>query len=297
MMSRLLRGWLLASMLGSGLPCVMVAPLWADQTLVSAKVASAPKVDGSADDPVWQVAKGIVTRDAVAELDIALKSVHTDQEIFFLVSFTDANESRTHKSWVWDPQSESYRVGGDREDVFVLKWNMEDKPVDLSVHGDKPYRSDIWFWKACRTDPAGYADDKIDTLAMANSKDALQIQSRSGHSLFLTRDGDAGAPPYETSMPLDYKGDRLPRFVAQRPEGSRGDIQAKGTWAGGRWTVEFGRALDTKHPDDRQMVSGGSYRFGVSRYEIAGRKPDHESEQPLYGCGDTSEPLVLRVEK
>ena len=57
-----------------------------------------------------------------------------------------------------------YDVGPDRGDCFVFKWAMDAAVNDLSVHSDHPYMADIWFWKANRTDPAGYADDKYHIL-------------------------------------------------------------------------------------------------------------------------------------
>ena len=76
------------------------------------------------------------------------------------MSFPDSDESVTHKTWVWGKSAEMYKTGQDREDVFVFKWNMEPNPVYLSLKADNDYMADIWFWKACRTNPVGYADDK-----------------------------------------------------------------------------------------------------------------------------------------
>jgi hypothetical protein len=42
-----------------------------------------------------------------------------------------------------------------------------------------------------------------------------------------------------------------------------------------------------------QFDAEQSYLFGVSRYEIAGRKPNPALQQPLYGAGDITEHLRL----
>ena len=78
------------------------------------------------------------------------------------------------------------------------------------------------------------------------------------------------------------------------PTSSRADIRARGVWADGYWTVEFGRALQTGHEDDVQLQTDQVYRLGVSRYEIAGRRADPEAEQPQYGCGEISEILTFK---
>lgn len=280
-------------LLFAGLCIFFTSKSYSGQFLEAARAENSPVVDGKGDDLVWKNAKEIIVRDAKAEINISLKALYTDKEIFFLVSFPDPDESRLHKSWVWDKKSKMYKQGLDREDVFVIKWNLLPDPVDLSVYSDSPYKADIWFWKACRTDSGGYADDKIQELSVKKLSKAMKIKSKSGKTMYLHRQGDSGLPAYKTNFYTVYKGDELPRFERQPPSGSRADIKAKGVWADERWTVEFERKLKTGHKDDIQFIPGNKYLFGVSRYEIAGRPPEPESSQPLYGSGDISEKLIL----
>lgn len=264
-----------------------------DQVLTAEKVAKAPVVDGKSNDPAWSRAKAIVTHDKQAGIDITLKAVYTDKRIFFLVSFPDPDESREHKCWTWDKKMKMYRQGLTREDVFVIKCNLLPVPVDLSIYSDSPYEADIWFWKACRTDPAGYADDKIQRLSPEKLPKSRPVKSKSGKTMYLQRLMDGGKAPYKTTFYTEYKGDNLPHFEPQIPSESHADIRAKGVWKNGRWTVEFGRDLITGNKDDIQFDTAAKYRFGVSRYEMAGRPPEPESTQPLYGTGDISENLTL----
>ncbi|MDD5348213.1 MAG: ethylbenzene dehydrogenase-related protein [Candidatus Omnitrophica bacterium] len=266
---------------------------YAEQTIIAQKVGEVPVIDGSGNDPVWEKARAIVTQDGIADIPLTLKAVYTDKEIFFLVSFPDPDESRRHKDWVWNKASQMYKPGLMREDVFVLKWNMGPKHVDLSVYADEPYTTDIWFWKAGRTDPVGFADDKIDILNVSETPKSMKITSKSGKPMSLQRLGDAGEPAYVDTLPVEYEGETLPNFKNQTPTASRADIKAKGTWSSGQWTIEFARALHTGNGDDVQFTPGEKYQFGVSRYEIAGRSPEPEATQPLYGTGDTSEELYL----
>lgn len=272
------------------------SPVYSDQTLIAHKVGKAPVIDGMGADTAWAGVQGITTHDKTADIDIDLKAVYTDGQIFFLVSFPDADESRTHKSWVWDKSLKIYKMGKDREDVFVFKWNMNAKPVDLSIYADEPYKADIWFWKAQRTDPVGYADDKIQTLASTGSTDYARLTSKTGKSMYLLRQGDAWDSAYKTEVFAGYRGDIISRFTNQTPTGSRADIKAKGGWKSGKWTIEFGRPFDTGYDDDIQFDLKKSYQFGVSRYEVAGRTPDPGIAQPLYGSGDVSEELILVFE-
>lgn len=272
---------------------VMVTACYADQTIVTKKVASAPVIDGRGNDPVWAQAIEYATYDNVAKINITLKAVYTDTEIFFLVSYPDKDESITHKSWVWDKDKEMYKVGPDREDLINFKWNMEPNIVDLSLKSDDNYMSDDWFWKAYRTNPAGYADDKYQRLSANEIPKSAKLVSKTGKTMYLIRDVDKGTPCYKDTLYTEYQGDKMPGFTYVTPTGSCADIKAKGVWSGGKWTIELGRALKTGNADDIQFDTSKSYQFGVSRYEISGRPPDPTVDQPLYNSGDISEALTL----
>jgi hypothetical protein len=271
-----------------------VSGVYGEQILTARKVDKAPLIDGVGSDAAWSKAKAITTYDKVAEIDIIIKAVYTDKKIFFLVTFPDKDESRTHRSWTWNKASEEYEQGKDREDVFVLKWNMVSSPVDLSVYADNQYTADIWFWKACRTDPSGYADDKIQRLSAEPQKKAREMISKSGKKMYLQRLGDQGDSAYKSTLHIEYKGDVLLRFVPKQSSLSRADIKAKGVWKAGVWTVEFTRAMVTGHDDDIQFKTKKTYQFGISRYEVAGREDEPDTTQPKYGTGDVSENLTLK---
>ena len=260
-------------------------------------VAEPPVIDGLAGDPAWKNAQEIITLDKSSKLPITIKAVYTDTEFFVQISFPDADESRTHKSWVWDKGREIYTVGRDREDIIIVKWNMEPDPVDLSIFADNPHHADIWFWKACRTDATGYADDKIHLLSQTEERDATKISSRSGKTMYLIRRGDDGTSAFKIDLITDYQGEILPRYIHQQPAGNRSDVRAKGVWENGTWTVEFRRNFITDHADDIQFTTDRKFLFGVSRYEIAGRKANQDISDQLYGTGDVNEPLWVKFIK
>lgn len=62
-------------------------------------------------------------------------------------------------------------------------------------------------------------------------------------------------------------GDRIPYIIFYPLDtkwgGSRDDITGKGVWKDGRWTVEFKRRLDTRHPADDIIFSPAKTRFYV----------------------------------
>jgi Ethylbenzene dehydrogenase len=268
-------------------------PCYSESRLISVKVHQPPTIDGQGQDAVWQEAREIMTRDNIGNMDIALKSVHTNKEIFFLVSYSDSDESRRHKPWVWNNKKQIYEMGPEREDCFIFKWAMGKEITDLSIHSDQPYRADIWFWKANRTDPAGYADDKHQKLSSIKLPKSQKILSKSGNPMFLQRRGDSGKSAYKSKLYIEYSGESVLQFKNRIPSGSRADVKAKGVWSDNEWCIEFSRSLISGYDDDIQFDLSQQYFFGVSRYEIAGRKPDRKLSQPLYGSGDVSEKFYL----
>jgi pimeloyl-ACP methyl ester carboxylesterase len=162
-----------------------------EMTLVSIPVADAPVIDGRADEPFWDKAPALTTLDYPSQRSITLRSVHAKGQIFFLVTFPEETPHETHKTWIWDPKEEVYREGPDREDVFVFKWSMSGNDVDLRLREPMPHRADIWFWKAHRTNPAGY-------VGCCHAIAALDLTERLGAiklpTLVIVGEEDQGTP-------------------------------------------------------------------------------------------------------
>jgi len=269
----------------------------AGQIVKSYKTSQPPLIDGMATEDVWENVPTVKTFDPIAQVEIQLKSVHNDSMIFFLVTFPDRDESRQHRNWIWNNELQMYIEGPQREDVFVFKWRLDDKTTDLSIFSDEVYTADIWYWKAVRTDPQGFADDKIQRLYNYPMKNTFEVTSKSGRKMYIQREGDAGKSAYKSKIYVDYEGDEVHRYLLRKPSSSRADVKAKGVWQDGFWTIEFARKLVTGNDDDVNFQTlDASYRFGVSRYEIAGRQPEKTSEQPLFGSGDISEMLTLEFQ-
>ena len=266
-----------------------------EMTLVSTAVAEAPVIDGRAGEASWEKAPAITTLDHSSQRPITLRSVHAKGEIFFLVTFPEEIQHATHKTWVWDKKEEVYREGPDREDVFVFKWSMSGNDVDLRLREPMPHRADIWFWKAHRTNPSGYADDKMQALSHKAGPMARKVPTKQYGTLYFDRWGDEGKPPWEHKMFFEYKGDALDQFAPRQPTGSRGDIRAKGVWAKGQWTIEFARKLNTGHDDDVLLKPGATHLFAVACYAMALDTPHQEWSRPLYRTGDAFDRLFLTV--
>jgi hypothetical protein len=67
--------WLMMALaLGCADPCS------AQTKLVAPRVNDSPSIDGDCQDAVWIQSREAVTHDAVADLDIRLKAIHTHQD-------------------------------------------------------------------------------------------------------------------------------------------------------------------------------------------------------------------------
>lgn len=272
--------------------------VFAQQSLLAVKTLALPVIDGIASEEFWQQATGVTVHDPVAKVDIQLKAAHDGENIYLLAEFPDPDESRLHRALIWKPEQNTYQNGPTREDALVLKWSMSSHESGLTLKEDRPYRADIWYWKADRTDHAGYADDKMQHYTTTRDKKAKLLISNSGKVFYLQRAGDQGTSAYKPKLQTEYSEDLVAKYERLIPTGSRADVRAKGHWQDGRWVIEFARKLETGHNDDLQMDLSGVYRFGISRYEIAGRDPEPETESdvPLFGSGEVDDILLLNFQ-
>ena len=270
----------------------------AELEIPSVKVEKVPVLDGAGMDSAWQGLKPVTVKDSASGTNILIRSVYTADQVFFLVQFPDNAENFLHKPWVWNATEKKYETGPHREDTFVFKWNMMDHDVNLSNFSDDDYRADVWYWKANRTNSAGYADDKSQVLAAQPIEKSTELTSTSGKARHLGRYSDAGKAAYKELKELtEYQGDLVDRYPASTPEGSRADVHAKGSWNGGFRTIEYARALNTGHDDDLQFepAVGKAYLFGVSIFSLYGR-PHIVNSPNFYGRGRISEPLRLKFQ-
>jgi hypothetical protein len=246
--------------------------------IVSVSVMKAPTVDGIGNDPVWGSAKPLaVVAKRVMEPNIGLssrasvRSVHTDTHVYFLVSWEDATEDISHKSWVWNVEKKAYEEGPDREDMFSFGFeHTGDFTADMLSPVDSVW--EIWHWKAFRTNPQGYAMDK--THRYARSKPEARANPhkvRDGSEVWISRPEDAGdTVEKKQPAPSTYQGDRVAQYVPGAPRGSAADVRAKGMWANGRWTLEFERRLDTGNPDDTAFDLARSYKMALATFDRTG---------------------------
>lgn len=263
----------------------------AEQRLVSVAVDQAPAVDGKALDGAWARAQpievatkrifrpGSGTSEASPPVKVALRSVHTNKEVFFLIEWDDSTDnSASHKTWVWNSEKKAYEEGDDREDACALAFEHTGAfSADMLEGGESVW--DLWHWKAFRTNPQGYAMDKTHhfTLEKPLGK-ANSYTARDGKTVWIARPEDKGETvEKKQGAPGEFQGDRVSQYLPGKPTESAADVRAKGVWSEGRWTLELSRALNTGSGDDVSFNISRVYQMAMNVLDRTGDFPHNAS--------------------
>ena len=158
--------------------------------LESGFVSAPPNLDGVAEsswDNVPELEVLAVGGANAGTHSISLKSVYTEQDVYFLVRYDDPTHSLRRFPWVKQDDGSWLHLndGSDHdetvyyEDKFAFIWNINNSiqgfnqagcMVSCHVGEGKPYGNkytategeigDIWHWKSVRSGSVGYIDDQ-----------------------------------------------------------------------------------------------------------------------------------------
>lgn len=173
--------------------------------LTSVKVKIPPKLDGKEQDDAWKKAKPVEV-EAEDGPEIYIKSVHTKDKVFFLLTWKDWTESINSDKWVYDGNKWGIKQEKRWEDEppweadsdrFCFQWPLRDEVLikkfakkGCAVLCHKPEKenkmftngpheaSDIWQWRASTTNPLGYADDGFLDHTNISKKDERNADKR-----------------------------------------------------------------------------------------------------------------------
>lgn len=258
--------------------------------------AAAIRLDGVDDEAAWAAAPEVTVPLAFGTVEYALlKALYTDNDVIIRVRWADATEDRLHRPWVWNEESGSYREGDQVEDslMFSFEAGCEWFPSFLAGYD---FDFDAWRWHAGRTDPLGQVLDLSGSMKDAQlsfnqqytpryDRDDWNLRitdTREGHLYWplekldhqyllvpvldkvyfhANLDGTRGLefarrlqPPtgdMMSTMPV------APQYEPLKLEGNAAEVQGKGRWDNGFWTVELRRPLITE--------GGGSYDIQMTR--------------------------------
>jgi len=250
------------------------------------RVSAGPEVDG-AEDPLWRDVPGldVPVSGPRGSGKVRLKAVHDGSVIYFLAEWADPSRDESYRPWVWDGQAGSYQQVKDLDDAFALSLYRDASSPSSCMLGGEPIDADLWLWRAGWGALSSLADDGRLRVSRERIPQANPYPVRSGQGqVWIRQDWDEGAPGWSLFIPVDRAKDTLPSYRATAARGSRGDVRAAGSWGeqkGGRWRVEFARALDTGHPDDVPVQLGATQVVALAVYDKSDRA-DHASSPPVF---------------
>lgn len=262
--------------------------------LVAVKVAEPPKMNGEGSEKAWQKAKplsvnakGVMPKTVGTSTQVTLRAVYTDTNIYVVATWDDATQDdKGHKTWKWDADKKAYVEDADREDMFAVAF---EHTGEFTANMLAPVEAtwDVWHWKAFRTNPQGYAMDKAHRYTKSQpAGKANKHAATDGSDIWIARPEDGGdSLEKKQAAPTENRGERVPQYLPVVPSGSAADVQAKGTWSNGKWTLEFARKLSTGNADDTAFDTSQTYKMAVSVHDRTG---DMDKSSDL---------VVLRLQK
>jgi hypothetical protein len=249
-------------------------------TLVAAKVASAPNPAAGAGDPAWAKAlplqvqlSGGMNFGGKGETTATLKAVYAGDELYMLVQYRDPTDSRRRGPYQkqadgsWKKLVDPANKGGDDNVYYEDKWAMlwpinnsvkgfETKGCAVTCHvgegkpfGNKYTRSegeilDMWHMKGSRTAPLGFVDDQYADHTRYDPKASPNAGRKS----------DPGGPEY-SNFPLE---NGRPKFMLRN---------GKAANSGGTYYIKSGEEVPF---DDSRFKPGDE----VASYLILPLKGD-----------------------
>ena len=268
-------------------------------------------------------------------LGVTLNAMADGQFLYLAASWDDptTTENVFKEQWTFDGSAWDQ---SENEDRIAFMWDMglngnEGATCLQMCHPPNMQTSigkvDIWHWKAARSNPMGFADDKYFDTTGRHGDDGTSSYSDndddgSGNPTFMaTNDpganviflvNDAAAltafDPYGTIMPshtVDIavtfdlgatftQGDVIPGYVLRIPNGDRASVMSAGKYDNGVWTVEFKKPY-AGSDYDFEVVPGSSVEFAHEIFDNEGcTESGHGAFDPTVYTLDFS--LILDVE-
>ncbi len=154
-------------------------------TLTSARVSSAPSLDGMDTDAVWGESTVLTITvsggaNTVGDVGVQLKSVYVGNTIYFVARWADAQDSKDRFPWYYDTTTQNWTQRGDQtsgnentwyEDKMAMFWSIGDSVAGFDTsgcfvvcHSGLHYTNavdayvDMWHWKRVRN--LGQLDDQ-----------------------------------------------------------------------------------------------------------------------------------------
>jgi len=281
--------------------CVLTVPAWAE-TLEIVKTSIIPTIDG-VDEAAWAAAPELSV--AVSQIpekiiavnkekqtgkyasnwskekpnnthEVKLKALYSDDMIYFQAKWADSSMGDLQKPFKWegDKADGEYIDGKEREDRLAMQFPISGE-FNSNMLAEVDSVIDMWQWKAARTNAAGILHDKHHVRSVTPLTGQFSTHySADGKEVYLSRKNDGGVSPYKSNKidPFIYQGDVVAQYIPFVPEvADAADVQAKGVWTDGVWTLEIARKLDTgNHESDTVFDPAKPSQMAVAVFDSAG---------------------------
>jgi len=172
---------------------VVGGPTWGAEIEVAAKKitdAEVPKVDGKV-EKIWdtvRATKVTASEGPQGKVEISLKTLYTDKDVYFLVQWPDKTMSLNR---FWEFDGKEWKKTKGNEDYFALGWDINNSIKDFPKKGctvnchkqDKELfnrtsapgeRIDYWFHKPQRMVAVGQADDQYLTNELKKGENSAR---------------------------------------------------------------------------------------------------------------------------
>ncbi len=272
-------------------PAPRPEPTGDPQVITIKKLPSAPTVDGSSSEWASIPAVKIPVKPAYSgdeknrygDGEVQIKAGYFNDKVYFMVQWKDSTKNNTHKNYVWDKAQQRYRQGKDREDRFIFKFHISGKYSTNPLAG-WPSVSDIWHWKAYRSNEAGLAHDKSHIISDTKIAKSKKYTAVNGKTIYFARPSDEGTSIYKSERYAEKAEDVMPKYIINSDiSGSIADVKAKGVWADGMWTLELERKLDTGDQGaDVVFKTGSSVKGAISVFDAVGDWHESISDTLLF---------------
>lgn len=222
---------------------------------LSTYTEQAPVLDGEV-DAVWEraVPLTVTVREAlggVGPREVILRALHTDADLYVLAQWPDDTESILRDPYIWNSATSAYDRPTLADDQFALEFPLEGEFTVSMLPSGLSYVTDVWHWKAGRSNLDGWVDDKRHIISTTPVEGALPYQMGGREVIYIARPMDSGMQSYATvPLPTVRTEDVVSSYSAQQPDSSQADIRGKGLHDGARWTLEMGRKFNTGYADD-----------------------------------------------
>lgn len=207
-------------------------------------------------------------------VDVEIRVGVFGDRFYLAARWPDKAADTSFRPWRWNDTS--YQKDKKKfDDGFAVRFQL-DGDYDSCMLSNKDYRVDLWHWSAGRTNAAGLAEDRHQTITQKPIEGAAEYDSPFGVVYIMNRSDAGDAFFINNKAPKLHQGDEVPSIaLTGKISGSIADVVAQGVWKEGYWYLEMSRLLNTGHDDDAILGQGKTISSAIAIFNHAAN--EHKS--------------------